>query len=78
MTLAALGSAGFIEDTSLAGGQKSSYSFTVTVLDPSSRYEAKATPISDLTTARHFFVDASGLVRQEVGAEATENSPPLQ
>ena len=76
-TLAELASGNYIADPNLAAGEKSGYSFSVanaTVLN----YEAIADPVFDPTAVfQHYFIDASGVIRVEVGATATLTSDPL-
>jgi prepilin-type N-terminal cleavage/methylation domain-containing protein len=77
-TLTQLATANFIADSSLAGGRKSGYTFTVTPLT-TLNYEAVADPMSDPTNAyQHYFIDASGVLRVEVGAAATATSNSMQ
>jgi prepilin-type N-terminal cleavage/methylation domain-containing protein len=76
-TLVELGNGNYIVDPSLRGGQKSGYTFNVpsaTNLD----YEAVADPVLDPSSAfQHYYVNASGIIRIEVGAPATAASNPL-
>jgi prepilin-type N-terminal cleavage/methylation domain-containing protein len=76
-TLVELGNGNYIADPSLRNGQKSGYSFSVsnaTNLD----YEAVADPVLDPTNAfQHYYINASGVIRIEVGAPATLASEPL-
>jgi type IV pilus assembly protein PilA len=77
-TLTQLGSANYIADSNLAGGRKSDYTFSVTPLT-ALNYEAVADPVLDPTNAyQHYFIDASGVLRVEVGAAATATSNPMQ
>ena len=77
-TLSQLGTANFIADSSLTGGRKSDYTFTVTPLT-TLNYEAAADPAQDPANAyQHYFIDASGVLRVEVGATATATSNPIQ
>jgi type IV pilus assembly protein PilA len=69
-------------DSVLSAGVKSGYSFTYTAgavqggLVPS--YALKAVPVvPDQTGTRYFYTDASGVIRQNVGAAATSASTPL-
>ncbi len=76
--LATLGNAGFIADPLLRSGVKGSYRFTATPdSDPAKDYEAKALPATDSTLRRHYFVDATGVVRFQMGAEANSASPSV-
>jgi prepilin-type N-terminal cleavage/methylation domain-containing protein len=76
-TLAELGNGNYIADPSLANGAKSGYTFSVsntTALD----YEAVADPIQDPTNIfQHYFINATGVIRVEVGAAATITSNPI-
>jgi prepilin-type N-terminal cleavage/methylation domain-containing protein len=77
-TLTELGNANYIADSSLSGGQKSGYIFNVTTATVLN-YEAVADPTLDPMNAfQHYFVDASGVLRSEVGAAATLASNPIQ
>ena len=77
-TLVELGSGNYIADSSLSSGEKSGYTFSVanaTTLN----YQAIADPVLDPTGVfQHYFVDASGIIRVEVGATATSTSGTLQ
>lgn len=76
-TLVELGTANFIADPNLRGGEKSGYTFnipTATALD----YEAVADPIIDpRNDYQHYFINATGIIRVEVGAAATIASTPI-
>jgi type IV pilus assembly protein PilA len=76
-TLIELGNGNYIADTSLRGGQKSGYTFNIssaTNLD----YEAVADPVMDPSNVfQHYYINASGIIRIEVGAAATATSNPL-
>jgi prepilin-type N-terminal cleavage/methylation domain-containing protein len=77
-TLTQLGTANFIADSSLAGGRKSDYTFSATPLT-TLNYEAVADPVLDPANAyQHYFIDASGVLRVEVGAAATATSNSMQ
>ena len=77
-TLTQLGNANYIADPSLASGHKSNYTFAVinqTDLD----YEANADPDNDLNNVfQHYYINATGVIRNEVGASATASSNPIQ
>jgi|ERR1043165_792277 type IV pilus assembly protein PilA len=77
-TLAELGNANYIADPSLSAGRKSDYSFSVanpTNLD----YEANADPVYDPNNVyQHYYINATGVIRIEVGAAATSSSNALQ
>lgn len=76
--LATLERAGYIADQTLRSGTKSHYLFTVTLdSDPTANYKAKALPATDSTFRRHYFVDATGVVRFQMGAEANSASPSV-
>jgi type IV pilus assembly protein PilA len=77
-TLTELGNANYITDSSLAGGRKSDYTFGVTPLT-TLNYEAVADPALDPANAyQHYFIDASGVLRVQIGAVATVASNPIQ
>jgi type II secretory pathway pseudopilin PulG len=77
-TLAELVNANYISDPSLAGGRKSGYTFSITPLT-TLNYESVADPVLDPTNAyQHYFIDATGVMRVEVGATATVTSNPIQ
>jgi type IV pilus assembly protein PilE len=71
----------FIGDPLLRAGRKSYYAFTVTpdAARPSEDYAASATPADPQTviTWRHYFVDASGVLRWKAGASADSSSAPV-
>lgn len=76
-TLVELGDSNYITDPSLSAGEKSGYTFSVsnpTMLN----YEAVGDPVLDpMGLFQHYFIDASGVIRVEVGATATLASNPL-
>jgi hypothetical protein len=76
-TLAELGTAKLIADSSLSAGEKSGYTFdipTATALN----YEAVADPVLDpANTYQHYYIDATAILRVEVGAPATAASDPI-
>jgi type IV pilus assembly protein PilA len=77
-TLAQLGSANYIADQSLSSGTKSQYTFNVTTATVLN-YEAVADPLIDPSNKyQHYFIDASGVMRVEVGATATVASSAVQ
>ena len=77
-TLAQLGSGGYIADPSLASGQKSAYNFAV-ANNTDLNYEANADPLVDPNSAfQHYFIDASGVIRINVGAAASAANSPIQ
>lgn len=73
--------ANHIPDPRLRQGRKAQYVFTITpdAARPNENYAALATPVdpSAVVGWRHFFVDASGVLRWEAGAPADVNSSPL-
>jgi type IV pilus assembly protein PilA len=76
-TLAELGNGNYIADPSLRSGAKSGYTFNIsnaTDLD----YEAVADPMLDPTNVfQHYFINASGVIRIEVGGPASLTSNPI-
>ena len=77
-SLAELGNANYIVDPSLSSGSKSGYSFNVTIATDLN-YEAVADPLVDpLNAFQHYYIDASAVIRNEVGAAATLASNPIQ
>lgn len=76
--LTTLGNAGYIADPTLRSGMKSGYLFTATPdSDPTASYRAKALPATNSTNRRHYFVDTTGVLRFQMGAEATSASPAI-
>jgi prepilin-type N-terminal cleavage/methylation domain-containing protein len=76
-TLLELGNGNYIADPSLRTGEKSGYSFTV-FNAATLTYEATANPTLDpLNDLQHYYVDATGIIRVEVGATATPASNPI-
>jgi type IV pilus assembly protein PilA len=78
--LSALGTARFIQDSTLLGGTKSKYQFVVSVNggDPSANYEATAAPTLTPVHWRYFFVDASGVIRSNMNSPADASSIPIE
>lgn len=77
-----LSTARFITDPSLAAGLKSNYNFEATAGDPvlgdaTLYYQATATPANEPARWQHYFIDASGVVRVNMGAAATVSSSAL-
>jgi prepilin-type N-terminal cleavage/methylation domain-containing protein len=73
--LPALSTAGYLNDGHLRTGRKSNYLFSITLdADPTLNYGATGAPIYDPTTSKYFFVDATGVIRTEAGAPATNAS----
>lgn len=77
-TLAQLGNGNYIADPSLIAGQKSNYTFTI--MNPTDQdYETNADPIVDPNNLyQHYYINASGVIRIEVGAAATASSNAMQ
>ena len=76
-SLTELGNNNYIADPNLVAGEKSGYTFAVTNTT-NLNYEAGADPVLDtLNTFQHYYVDASGIIRVEVGASATATSNPI-
>jgi prepilin-type N-terminal cleavage/methylation domain-containing protein len=77
-TLAELGNANYIADSNLSSGRKSSYTFSVITLT-TLNYEAIADPTIDPANSyQHYFIDATGVMRVQVGATATATSNAIQ
>jgi type IV pilus assembly protein PilA len=76
-SLAELGNSNYIADPSLSGGEKSGYTFSV-INATTLNYEAVADPVLDPTSSfQHYYIDASAVIRVEVGATATLASNPI-
>lgn len=84
--LTALGNANYISDPGVKAGTKSDYNFVITVgdpvlgpilSDPALYYQATATPATSPALWPHYFVDASGVIRSQLGSPADANSSPL-
>jgi prepilin-type N-terminal cleavage/methylation domain-containing protein len=76
--LPSLVAAGNLEDGRLRTGRKSNYDFNITLdADPAANYEATATPLYEPAASNHYFVNATGVIRNQAGAAATAASPPL-
>ena len=60
--------------------QKSGYVFTFTGdgQTPSTAYTIQADPVSSYTGAKHFFIDQTGVVRENDTAQATSADNPIQ
>ena len=73
-----LNSAGFVIDPGLRSGTKSKYRFTVTPnpSEPTSNFTITATPLNN--NWKHFYTDATRIIRFEKGAPATAASQPIQ
>ena len=71
---------GFLNDPALSTGEKQSYQFTITpdTNDPHLDYEAEAIPLTQPTTYWNFyFVNATGVIRENRGARANASSTPV-
>jgi prepilin-type N-terminal cleavage/methylation domain-containing protein len=74
--LATLGSNNYISDPLLASGQRSYYTFTIpTATLSASFYEVTATPAR--APWRFYYMDASGIIRMQLGAPADGTSRPI-
>ncbi len=79
-TVTQLASAGFLIDPDIPRGVKSHYQFSVTPdsTDPKLDYTAEAVPTDvPITLWYHYFVNASGVIRKNQGANATATSAPI-
>ena len=78
--LNALSAASFLRDPTLLSGKKSRYNFVVSVAgaDPGANYQATADPTLLPVHWRHFFIDASGVVRSNLTAPADATSPAVE
>ena len=74
-SLAELSQAGLIDNV-LGAGTKSGYRFVVT--GDEEGWQATATPISESTGTRNFFIDPEGVVRFSSDGPATSSSPAIQ
>jgi type IV pilus assembly protein PilA len=75
-----LGDSGFINDPALLStGQKSLYQFTVTpdTADATMDYTAEGVPLNLPAINNHFFVNATGVIRRNAGANANASSTPI-
>ncbi len=76
-TLVELGTAKLIADPSLSAGEKSGYTFNIPT-STALNYEAVADPVLDPANVyQHYFIDATAILRVEVGAAATVASTPI-
>jgi type IV pilus assembly protein PilA len=75
-TLAQLAPEGTL-DGHLASGNKSNYSFVITVSADKKHFTCAATPIEEVSEMTHFFVDDSTVIRFNLGSPATVSSPPI-
>jgi prepilin-type N-terminal cleavage/methylation domain-containing protein len=74
--LADLGSGGMIDST-VASGNKSGYTFTLTLAPGGKKFTCTATPQDQPTLLDHFFVDETGIIRFNTGAPADATSQPI-
>ena len=77
--LAALGASNYVSDPSVVAGWKSRYRFVVAAdaANPDRDYQATATPTLLPVHWRHFFVDATGVIRFHDNAPADASSTPI-
>ena len=76
-SLTDLGNANYIADGNLSAGEKSGYTFSIAAAT-NLNYEAVANPVLDpLNSFQHYYIDASGVMRVEVGAPASLTSTAL-
>jgi type IV pilus assembly protein PilA len=77
--LGALGAGNYISDAHVVAGAKSRYLFALSVnaADPDADYQATATPSFIPGRWRHFYVDASGVIRSSQGSPANATSAPI-
>lgn len=78
--LNALANANFINDPILRLGVKSRYGFTVVpdAADPENSYTAAAAPAAPYTGIwRHYYIDASGVIRWRAGSPALGTDPVI-
>jgi prepilin-type N-terminal cleavage/methylation domain-containing protein len=81
--MTALSNANLISDPGIRAGRKGNYNFSITLgdtvlgYDATLYYSAAATPAAEPARWLHDFVDASGVMRTELGAAATVASTPL-
>lgn len=76
-----LSSASYLTDPDLSTtGTKSHYQFSITpnATDPDMAYTAEAVPLDPpVSVWFHYFVDATGVIRRNQGARATDTSSPI-
>ena len=80
--LPTLNRTGFINDPDLGAGLKSDYIYSLVlgdaILGDATRYyRSTATPALKPSDRKHFFIDATGIIRSELGALATRLSSPV-
>ena len=77
--IAALASAGVLNDPSLIAGSKSDYNFDASASAvPSESYSGTATPAAAASIWNHYYIDESGVIRFEIGTPASASSTPVQ
>lgn len=64
-------------DNSLGSGNKSNYTFTITVTADFEHFTCNATPQEDPFNLIHYFVDETSVIRYEQGTPAGATSPPI-
>jgi prepilin-type N-terminal cleavage/methylation domain-containing protein len=76
--LGTLGAGKYINDPLVLAGEKSRYRFALAydAADPDAGYQATATPSFSPGRWRHFYVDATGVIRSSLGSPANSTSPP--
>ena len=75
-----LGDSGLINDPALrSAGQKSLYQFVVTpnAVDATQDYTATAAPMNLPAVNHYFFINATGVIRRNLGAAADATSTPI-
>lgn len=78
--LATLGATRYLPDPLVAAGGKSRYSFTVVVdaAQPDQNFQANADPNIIIPVQwRHYFIDASGVIRFSANGVANASSTPI-
>ena len=77
--LGTLGAGNYINDGHVLAGAKSRYLFALNVnaADPDADYQVTASPSIIPGRWRHFYVDASGVIRSSLGSPASATSAPL-
>jgi prepilin-type N-terminal cleavage/methylation domain-containing protein len=68
-------------DNVLSSGSKSGYSFTLSggTTTPNTNYGSSGDPLAPGSSGqRHFYSDATGVIRQNISATATSSDTPIQ
>lgn len=74
--LTALGNAGLLSSQQFAGGQHSNYTFVIQPATLSDTfYEVTATP--NVAPWCYYYMNASGVIRSNMGSAADASSPPI-